>query len=152
MIEVDNPTHGRLIAGASSSPYTPGLDHCVANVRASDYRLLGGVIFQQYLQRSIQIHVASFERHWLTKQLCWAMFDYPFNQLGVEQVIGMIPTTNRRSLNLALGLGFRMVTRIPEVVPGGDIVVLSMRRGYCKWLALKPSCVARSPKPERVAA
>jgi hypothetical protein len=147
VIECNNPAHGTAIATLTSTPFTPGLDSCISRSRAG--RLLGGVIYQQFLKRSIVIHVAGFDPHGLSRDLLWAIFDYPFNRLGVEQILGFVPTTNTRALEFDKKIGFKPVTRIPDVVPGGDMIVISMRRNECRWLAYNPRGLM-TPEPEMV--
>lgn len=147
MIECNNPLHGAAIASLTSTPYHFGLDSCISRSRAG--KLLGGVIYQQYFKRSIVIHVAGFDPHWLNRDLLWAIFDYPFNRLGVEQILGFVPSTNAHALEFDKKIGFQIVTKIPDVVPGGDMLVISMRRNECRWLAYNPRGLM-TPDPETI--
>ena len=52
----------------------------------------------------------------------------------MERVIGTVPSTNRRALKIDYQMGFQYVTKVPDVVPGGDMIVLSMSRAECKYL------------------
>lgn len=134
LIEIDNPEHGRALEHLGH-PFIPGHDHCITR-SGNDGRLLGGVLFQNYRKRSIEMHVQGFEPGWCTKWACWMAFDYPFNQLKVEKLIGFIPTTNRKSLDFNLKLGFVVETAISGVVEGGGLIVVSMTRPQCRWLKL----------------
>lgn len=145
MIECNNPDHGRVIASLTSTPFTPGLDMSIT--RSHEGKLLGGVIYQNYMTRSIVIHVASFARGWLTRDLLWAIFDYPFNRLKVEKILGFVPSTNRRALDFDMNVGFTIAAVIPDVVSAplgeqGDLVVLSMTRAECRWLGIVPKNLA----------
>ena len=134
MIEVNNPEHARALEHLGH-PFIPGHDHCVTR-SGNDGRLLGGVLFQNYRKRSIELHVQGFEPGWFSKWLCWAVFDYPFNQLGVEKLIGFVASNNLEALAFDLKIGFVVETAITDVVEGGGFIVVSMTRPQCRWLRL----------------
>jgi hypothetical protein len=133
LIENDNPEHGRRISETISRPFIPGLDRCLARTR--DGELLGGVIYQDHFPpTSICIHVASWDPRWLSRDFLWAIFDYPFNVIGVDNVIGLVNETQPDVLAFDLKIGFEERYRLPGIVPGGDLIVLYMERGKCRWL------------------
>lgn len=107
-------------------------------------KILGGVVFHNYTGRggSITIHSAGTETNWTTRDFFWAIFDYPFNQCGVEKILGPVPADNARAMYLDLKLGFRLEAVISDVYPNGvDQFVLSMRRADCKWLRYPPRTI-----------
>jgi RimJ/RimL family protein N-acetyltransferase len=132
LITAGNIEHARAIAKAAGCFFNPECDHVIS--REEDGKLLGGVIFTGYTGASIGIHTASFDPRWINKDMLWITFDYPFNQLGVKKLFGQVPSGNLRALEFDLKLGFIEEARIPEVFPGEDLVVLSMRREDCRWL------------------
>lgn len=136
MIHLDNFEHGQAIGDRIDAPFKPRFDRCVSRTRGGN--LLGGVIYQDYRVRSVTVHVASWTADWLSRDLLWTIFTYPFDMLKVEQVLGIVASTNTRALDFDLRIGFKEVTRVPDVVPGGDLVVLSMRREDCRWLNWRP--------------
>jgi hypothetical protein len=71
---------------------------------------------------------------WCTLELLWLCFDYPFNQLQVERVLAPVASTNVHAYDLCKRAGYRIFSRVPKVVPRGDLVVFSMEREHCKWL------------------
>jgi len=137
MIVFDNKEHGRRIAEAIPRQFNEVSDPVISVVSSSG-KLLGGVIFDGFTGPCIFIHQAGFDRHWMTRDLLWAAFDYPFNQLGCTKVAGTIPSTNLSLLDINLRLGFQIETRIKDAYPGGDMLILSMLRDECRWLKLKP--------------
>lgn len=136
-IFLNAPGHGDLIAQASGSHFNPRCDICVSRER--DGELLGGAVYQNYTRTSIAMHVAGFCDDWLSKDLLWIGFHYPFVQLGVERIFGQVPESNVRALEFDLRLGFKELIRIDGVFPDGGLVVVVMERGECKWLRLRPS-------------
>ena len=135
-ILLDNLDHANQIGAAAHVHYVPGVDRCISRIR--DGRLLGGVIFQGYTGASIEVHMAGFDPHWITRDLIWATFAYAFIQLGCLKVIGRVAETNQRALELDLKLGFIEEARIRDAYPDGDLIILTMRRDECRWLKIAP--------------
>jgi RimJ/RimL family protein N-acetyltransferase len=84
------------------------------------------------------MHTAGFATRWATRDFLWALFDYPFNQLGCKKVFGQVPESNKRALEIDLKLGFKVVARIKDVFPDGACLVLALARKDCRWLNYKP--------------
>lgn len=141
-ISFDNPTHAAEIATATGVIFHPGVDKCISRVDAND-KLLGGVIYKDYTGASIQGHIAGFVPNWLSRDLLWVIFDYPFNQLGVNKIIGLVPDSNKAALAFDYKLGFKYVTIIPGVFEDGDLIILDMDRAACRWLAIQPRTLSR---------
>lgn len=99
-----------------------------------DGELIAVVGYNGFLPNSCQIHVASTDVYWLNKDLLFAIFDYPFNKIGVEVILAPIYKGNVKSLNLCRKLGFEIVGDIPFGHPKGDLIVVAMKRNQCKWL------------------
>ena len=99
-----------------------------------DGELIAVVGYNCFLPDSCQIHVASTDVYWLSKDLLFAIFDYPFNKLKVKVIIAPICKDNVKSLNLCRKLGFEQVADIPYGHPNGDLIVVAMKRNQCKWL------------------
>ena len=137
MIVFGNKAHGEAIAAAIPRRFNPACDPVISNVSETG-ELLGGVIYDGYTGPCIFIHQAGFSKFWLTRDMLWTAFDYPFNQLGCSKVCGTIPSTNQDLLILNMKLGFRIEARIAGAYVGGDMLVLSMTRDECKWLGITP--------------
>lgn len=136
MIRINNFRDGRAIARGATCCFNPEADVCIANVK--DGRVLGGVVYQGFTEASIQAHVASFDRNWLTRDLLWAMFHYPFEQLGVKKIFGQVGAHNTKALEFDLNLGFKEEARIKDVYPEGDMILLAMYKADCRFLSIKP--------------
>lgn len=103
-----------------------------------DGRLRGGIIYERFTKRAIFLHIAGFEPGWFNRTFLWLGFHYPFEQLGVEKLFGLVSSSNTEALAFFEKLGFTVETSIKEVYSdGADQVVLVMRREDCKWLKLK---------------
>jgi hypothetical protein len=140
VIRYDDNDDGVRIAGKAGTHYNPAVDVVIASVSA-DGELMGGVVYQGYTGASVQMHVASFMPNWITKDLLWVTFHYPFEQLGVKKVFGQVGVHNTKALEFDLKLGFKEETRIADVYPEGDMALLSMYKADCRWLAIKPLAV-----------
>lgn len=99
-----------------------------------DEKLRGGVIYSRYTDVSIFMHVAGFMPNWFNREFLWMCFDYPFNQLHVRQVVGLVNSQNTHTLRFASKLGFAVAAIIKDVYANGHEVVLVMHRGQCRWL------------------
>ena len=134
MMIFGSPDHARKIARAAGIGFDPDVDFVISRVCP---QLLGGVIYTNYTGQSVQMHQAGFAPRWATKELLWAIYDFPFNYLKVARIIATVPSTNERAMKITQQMGFEYVTTIPGVVPGGDMEILSLLRHQCKYLKLK---------------
>jgi RimJ/RimL family protein N-acetyltransferase len=112
--------------------------------------LIAGVIFDNYTRQNINLHVAAIGRRWMTKEFLCEVFRYPFIQLGVQRVTGLVPITNGRAVNFDLRLGFTHEGTMRAFLPDGeDLLILGMLREECRWLNIGPKYGRR---PESAAA
>lgn len=144
-----NDVHAiRLIARAANVQYIPKLHHCIADYDTWD-RLRGGTLYADFWGGSVMTHFAGFRPGWITKPLLWLGFDYPFNQLKVKKIFGMIPEWNVPSRNLALRLGYKIEYLTDDVFNNADGVngmyLMSMQRDECKWLSMKKPFIDYAP-------
>jgi len=140
MIRLNDIDAGYTIARTANVNFNPEVDPVISRVDQSG-ALRGGVIFQNYTERSICVHMAGYDPHWANRDLLWTVFDYAFNQLGCEWVLAQVPSHNEEALAIDKKLGFKELTRIPDVFPDGDMIVLRMRREECKWLSVTPRTI-----------
>ena len=92
--------------------------------------------FNGFIGRVCQIHVAMASGyHFTPRKMLEATFDYAFNQLGREKIIGVVNSRNARALRYDLHLGFVEEHRMPGVHDdGGDLIILGMTRSQCRYL------------------
>jgi len=105
---------------------------CIANVNR-DGKILGVVGFDGWNGASCQMHVAG-EGNWVTRDLLFAGFDYPFNVAGCRVVLGLVPSGNKQALRFDKHVGFEEVARIKDAHPDGELILLKMRRENCRYL------------------
>jgi RimJ/RimL family protein N-acetyltransferase len=99
-----------------------------------DGKLIAVLGYNNFTDKLCQIHVASTDVFWLTRELLFAIFDYPFNKVGLKVILAPICKDNFKSLNLCRKLGFVKVADIPYAHPNGDLIIMAMERNQCKWL------------------
>lgn len=97
-----------------------------------DEILIAGVVYDSYRVRSICMHVACDQS--FTREFIWFAFYYPFEQLGVQKVIGLVESSNDEALDINRRLGFKREHTIENATPDGDLIILSMTKDQCKWL------------------
>jgi hypothetical protein len=87
---------------------------------------------------SIAMHMAGFCPNWISRDLIWVCFDYPFNQLNVRKIFGPVPSDNTKALDMNRRFGLVYELTVKDVFADADLIVLSMRRDQCKWLKITP--------------
>lgn len=92
-------------------------------------RVTGGWVFDGYTGHNICLHVAGNGKRWLTPKLRLMVFDYIFNQLGLERCSGMIAASNAAALEFGRKLGFREEARLKGAArDGSDLICLVLWR------------------------
>lgn len=91
--------------------------------------------YTSFLGKTCQIHVVNFNKKYTPRKLLWAAFDYPFNQAGVETLIGIVNSKNELAMKYDQNLGFNEVYRFEGVHDeGGDVVVFEMKKQDCRFI------------------
>lgn len=95
------------------------------------------VAYDNIMDRCCMMHTAAIVPNWISKDLLWAAFDYPFNKLGVKVILATVSSNNEEALKLNRHLGFVDKAYIEDAHMDGDLVILAMRRENCRWLDIK---------------
>lgn len=95
-------------------------------------KIAAGVAYTDFNQRNIFVHVACDGP--LTRKFLWTICDYPFNQLGVERVTGMIPAAHRNALDFAERIGFKYEATLENAHPKGNLLIYVAHRDNLAWL------------------
>lgn len=102
-----------------------------------DGNLVAVVGYCGFRSKSCVCHIASVGENWMSKDFLWAIFDYPFNKLGVSVILITISSNNEDSLKFSRHLGFVDKAYIEDAHEDGDLVILAMRREQCRQLDIK---------------
>lgn len=83
---------------------------------------------------AIEMHVAGYGGHWLTRRVLKAAFDYPFRVCKAKVIVAKVVSSNAAALRLDYKLGFRLCATIPDGHPDGALQILTMTRPQCRFL------------------
>lgn len=86
---------------------------------------------------SILGHLAGDGSRWMTREFLWYCFYYPFVQLNVKKILGLVESTNTAAIRLDEHLGFTLEATLKDAAPNGDLLIYSMVKDQCRWLSLK---------------
>jgi hypothetical protein len=105
-----------------------------------DGNLVAVVGYCSFMPNACQMHIAAVDEvNWMSRDLLWAAFDYPFNKLGVKVILGQICGSNEDALRLNRHLGFKVVAEIPDAHMDGDLVIMAMKKEECRFLNIRCS-------------
>jgi hypothetical protein len=150
MIRINDVHAIQLIANACHVQFVPKIHHCIATYDESD-RLVGGNLYTDYWGNggSCQLHTACFNKRAVSKAMLYLAFDYPFRQLKVKKIFGLVPERNHAARNFDLKLGFKLEYLAEDVFSHADGVngmyIMSMRKEDCKWLDMKMPFIDYAP-------
>ena len=119
------------VLGMQFSPYATFIGQEI------DGEVKAVVAFDNIMDKSCMMHTAAIVPNWISKDLLWAAFDYPFNILKVKVILASVASTNEEALKLDRHLGFKDKAYIEDAHIDGDLVILAMRREDCRWLDIK---------------
>lgn len=115
------------INGFRRDAYSIGLER--------DGDLVAVVVFDCFSDADVNMHIASDgSRHWMNKSLLVAAFAYPFIQLGMRRVTGLVPASNHKALAFDEHIGFVREGYHPHALPSGDTVSLGLLRENCRFI------------------
>lgn len=110
-------------------------DRCSALGIADDGQLIAGWVYTAYDGHSVMIHVASTDPRWMSKGRLFALFHYPYEQLGVVRINAVIARKNKRARRVCERLGFKEEGLLRRGYDGKqDGVVYGMLKHECRWI------------------
>ena len=98
--------------------------------------VVSAIGYNAFLGRTCCMHVVVNKPEYVTRQMVRQAFEFPFITCGCEVVVGLVDSTNDAALDFDKRLGFIEQCRIKDGGPYGDLVILSMARGSCRWIRL----------------
>lgn len=99
-------------------------------------KLVAVVVYDAFGENDVNMHIASDgSRAWLNKELLVSAFAYPFIQLGLLRVTGLVPADNADALRFDEHLGFVREGYHPKAGPGGtDLISLGLLKENCRFI------------------
>lgn len=134
-IVFDDIETGRWLGERIGHFYNPECDH---NIAVADQDIRGGVIYTAFTEVACSMHVAGIGPGWATPLFMSVIFDYPFNQLGLQRVFGLVRESNTQARFIDRRLGFREIATIPGMFGDGAGIVVCLEREDCRWLNRPP--------------
>ncbi len=100
-----------------------------------DENLAAVVVYDGFSECDCNMHIASDgTKAWMNKSLLLSAFAYPFAQLGLLRVTGLVPADNEEALAFDENLGFVREGYHPKAGPGGkDLISLGLLRENCRF-------------------
>lgn len=100
-----------------------------------DEKIIAVVGFEDYNGASIRMHVAAEPGcRWMTREYLRLCFWYPFEQLKVKKIIGLVDSTNEQALKFDRHLGFHDEAIIKDAAPRGDLHILTLTKAQCRFI------------------
>ena len=132
-ITTDSALVGKWVAEKTGGRYTDGATG-IGIIK--DGKLAVGVMYESFTGEggSILMHSRCDNPKATTRWFYWAIFDYPFNQLGAKRCNVIVHEGNTHAIKLNKKLGFVGDTVIKDYFPTGNAVLLAMYKEDCKWL------------------
>lgn len=127
---------GPWICERLDTDWLPGRGECIG--LADSGRIVAGVLFDSFNGASVCMHIAAEPgSQWMNRKLLWVCFDYPFNQLKVSKILGLVAEGNTAARRLDEHLGFVREATLRDADPSGDLLIYSMTRSQCRWLNMR---------------
>lgn len=126
-----------VLARMPSVNNLPGGYEAIGFSRGDD--VVGGVVFTSFSPSSptggdIQIWGAG-ETGWLSRRTLFAIFDYPFRQLGCHRVTAIVARKNKRSRKMVEDIGFKLEGVMRQgTAPRHDAMVYGLLADECRWM------------------
>lgn len=133
-ISLDQNMVGEFVSAINGNLWIPEASSAIGSVRGGV--LVGGVTYERnYHEGSIVMHVGGVGKYWCTRDFLHFAFDYPFNQLKVNKVLGFVPSDNLAAIRFDEHIGFQKEHTIEGAGRNGsDLIVYSMTLAQCRWI------------------
>ncbi len=128
----DRELVGPWVAEKVGGTYTPIGSEAIGMLKEGE--LVCGVLYEDFNGSSVKAHIAGTGKRWLTREFLKVMFDYPFNQLKVKKLIGLVDETNLAARRFDEHLGFVLEAVIKDAAPHGDMLILTMTKEQCRFI------------------
>jgi RimJ/RimL family protein N-acetyltransferase len=93
------------------------------------------VVYDNFSDVDCNMHIASDgTRAWLNKALLLSAFAYPFTQLGLRRVTGLVAAKNTDALKFDENLGFVREGYHPHAMKDDDLISLGMLKEHCRFI------------------
>lgn len=100
-----------------------------------DGKLIAAVIYTNYRDHMIEMHIASVDKRWATRHNLKVFFSYPFSQLKLDRVQAITAASNEGAISMLGRLGFSREGYHPKAYDGGvDAISFGLLKPDCRWI------------------
>ena len=122
---------GIWLANRLGSTYASGTSICIGFKENGIIKSVAS--FENYNGKSVLGHLAIDDGR-MNKEWAIYCFDYVFNQLKVNKLIGIVDSNNQKALRLDTHFGYIEECIIKDAGKDGNLHILSMTKEQCKML------------------
>jgi RimJ/RimL family protein N-acetyltransferase len=98
---------------------------------------VAGAVYDNYTGKTIAAHIWIKSGGVPSRAWYGAIFDYPFNRLGVYKIIGQVKSVNLEAIRLDEHFGFVLEATVRGYYEDGDLLVYTMTKDQCRVLNSK---------------
>lgn len=135
VLDRGNDIFGPWICSRLGVPWHPGYAHTIG-LMDTQKGPVAGALFEGCNGASIRVHLAIEGKSSVNREFLWFVSYYPFEQLRVNKVIALVEASNDDSVRWTEHFGFTREATLRDAAPKGDLLIYSMTRDQCRWLAL----------------
>jgi len=128
---------GPWLASKTDGQWAPGRGHVIGLLDLDKGLIVGAAQFTDCNGASVILHCAGEGRDWLNREFLWFCFFYPFEQLQVRKIISPVESSNNDCKKFIEHIGFTLEATLKDASPKGDLLLYTLNREDCKWLALR---------------
>lgn len=111
--------------------WVPGFKSLAA---AENGEMLGAVVYDAFTPYECCIHVRLDKPGCKTPEVLRAVFAYPFEQLGLKRLTGLVGAQNDKGRQLCTWLGFHLEGCKANGLGDEDELIYGLLRENCRWL------------------
>jgi len=97
-----------------------------------DGKPLAGAVYDGFNGKTVSAHIWVEGRP--SKEWYVALFDYPFNRMGVTKIVGQVAGSNVKAQQLDEHFGFIEEARVKDFSDEGDLIMYTMTKDQCRIL------------------
>lgn len=105
--------------------------------------IIGSVIYHRFRWPDIEIGIHTTDPGWCTKRILREIFSYPFLRLDCKRVTATTDPSKPEVCKFIERLGFVHEGRLRNALPHGDLLIMGMQRGQCRWIQNNELCNRR---------
>lgn len=131
MIIQDDEFVGQAVIEKTGGKWYKGRGKALGNVLNG--KLVSGSLYQDFNGVNVVCHMFG-EGNWATRDYLHAIFDYPFNVMGVRRITAPIHSANKRCISMVQKMGFELEATLHQENPDGDLLIFKLLKEKARYL------------------